>query len=301
MSLLVDMPQLPRIQRVLSEAQTQGVEDGVLDRIGLRDIGECARLQLSGNRWSSCCLPCRFGSPAVRIHQTVCDAAAQSCLCPSLAGLSTRWIPACRPMIRAHSISPLAKFWETTCSSGRARSSARITRSSGSPCAASSRPSWRRTQLAWEEAGIVPREAWRARRRGRAAVLRRAGRIRRTGRRFRPLRRGHRGAGAGQPLRPRLRRPFRHGRDLHRALRHRGAEAALAARHVRRHADRRHRDDRARRRQRPEGHAHAGACATATTTCSAGRRPTSPTARTADLIDHRLQDRSERPARMASA
>ena len=80
---------------------------------------------------------------------------------------------------------------------------------------------------------------------------------------IRRRRRHVRPRGGHQPrLQPRrhgrLRRAaaFRHRRALHLALRHRGAEEALAAQARQRRDDRRHRHERARRRLRPAAHPH---------------------------------------------
>ena len=73
---------------------------------------------------------------------------------------------------------------------------------------------------------------------------------------------------------------FRHRRALHPALRHRGAEAPLAAEARHRRTRRRRGDERARHRLRPAGRAHARRRSRATAMCSTAPRPSSPTAST---------------------
>ena len=106
----------------------------------------------------------------------------------------------------------------------------------------------------WEKDGVVPRELWEKAGAQGHSVSRRARGIRRCRRCRLPLPGDpDRGAGRGGRRRARVRRPQRHrGAVPHRAG-HRGAEAALAARHGGGDHDRRHCDDRARHRQRPVG------------------------------------------------
>ena len=115
--------------------------------------------------------------------------------------------------------------------------------------------------------------------RGRPALHRHPGRVWRRRRRCAP--RGRRGRGDGPPRHHQLRpHGAQHPRALRAELRHRGAEARLAAAHGERRAGRRDRHDRARRRLRPAGRQDPR---------GARRRP---------LRDQRRQDvHLERPAR----
>ena len=74
--------------------------------------------------------------------------------------------------------------------------------------------------------------------------------------------------------------PLDNQRPLHQRLRHRGAEAEVAAAYRHGRARLGHRDDRTRHRLRPAKREDPGPCATATTTSSTGRRRSSPTAPT---------------------
>ena len=107
----------------------------------------------------------------------------------------------------------------------------------------------------WEKDGIVSRDAWRAA--GKQGLLGFAvpGGVRGRRQRRLPLqRRTRRGVHARGSRRARARAAQRHHRAVSDGPGHRGAEAALAARVLRRLADHGDRHDRTRRRIRPPGH-----------------------------------------------
>ena len=105
----------------------------------------------------------------------------------------------------------------------------------------------------WEKEGQVSREVWRKAGEAGPAADRHPAGVRRRRRRL-PLQRRHdRGDGQARVRRARLPPALRHRRALHLQLRHRGAEAHLAAEDGQGRGDHRHRHDRARHGQRPAG------------------------------------------------